>query len=95
MSEEIRTLRRFAPDLIIVDPMMKEYDSGIVFCKRVREMDVTKDTPIIMQTSALDEIGFTPASGGSRLQADEVLTKTVELSLLLTKIREHLGERDG
>jgi len=76
----------------------------MVFCKKVRENPATSDTPIIMQTAAVHEIGFVPAQGAAGdsgntsgkkwLSADEILTKPVALDLLLKKIELHLSGRD-
>ena len=90
MKEGLSKLTDFKPDLILADLMMEEYDSGMVFCKKVKEHPETGSTPIIMQTAAVHEIGFTPATGNASpkggapgtadrnsrpwLSADEVLT---------------------
>jgi CheY-like chemotaxis protein len=106
MEEGLAKLTSFNPDLILADLMMEAYDSGMVFCKKVRESPATSGTPIIMQTAAIHEIGFVPAQGGAGdggkrsdtewLFADEILTKPVALDLLLKKIEQHLmGRNDG
>lgn len=109
MKEGLARLTGFKPDLILADLMMEEYDSGMVFCKKVRENPETRGTPIIMQTAAVHEIGFTPATGlvsvegaepgsGDRnkwkwLLADEMLTKPVALDYLLERVEHYLQRR--
>jgi CheY-like chemotaxis protein len=110
MEEGLAKLTGFKPDLILADLMMEEYDSGVVFCKKVKENPETRGTPIIMQTAAFHEIGFSPATGhasvrgdahGGRhtssrkwLWADEILTKPVALDQLLKKIEQYLQRRN-
>ena len=104
MEEGLAKLTSFKPDLILADLMLEAYDSGMVFCKKVRENPATSDTPIIMQTAAIHEIGFLPAQGAAGdsgngrgekwLFADEILTKPVSLDLLLKKIEQYMRGRD-
>jgi len=90
----LKTIEEFTPDLILADLMMEHYDSGFVFCKRVRDKEELKDVPIIMQTAASKEIGFTldASSSDARrwMKVDEVLTKPVPLNDLLGKIEHYL-----
>jgi DNA-binding response OmpR family regulator len=86
----------FKPELIIADLMMEHYDSGFVFCKKVREVPGMERVPIIMQTAAPRKVGFTfdpgSASGRDWMKVDEVLTKPVPLEHLLGKIELHLSQ---
>ena len=85
------------PDLVLADLMMEHYDSGFVFCKKVRELPGMAHVPIIMQTAAPRKVGFTfesgSASGREWRKVDEVLTKPVPLEHLLGKIEQHLSKR--
>ena len=45
--------------MIIADLMMEHYDSGFVFCKKVRELPGLEKVPILMQTAAPRKMGFT------------------------------------
>ena len=40
MEDAIPAIAGNIPDLILVDLMMEHYDSGFVFCKKVRDIDV-------------------------------------------------------
>lgn len=90
----LKAIDDFTPDLILVDLMMEHYDSGFVFCKKVRGREPLKDIPIIMQTSASKETGFTldASTPGAKkwMKVDEVLTKPVPLNDLLGKIEHYL-----
>jgi CheY-like chemotaxis protein len=98
MEEGMEKISRVKPDLILVDLMMEEYDSGLVFCRRVRNTPVSAHTPIVMQTAASQEIGFGLPSGpgeGPWLMADAVLAKPVSLEQLLETVEQHLrGDSD-
>ena len=55
----------FRPDVVVVDLMMEHYDSGFVFCKKVRDLPGLATVPIIMQTAAPRKMGFTFDAGAS------------------------------
>jgi DNA-binding response OmpR family regulator len=87
----------FRPDVVVVDLMMEHYDSGFVFCKKVRDLPGMQKVPIIMQTAAPRKVGFTfeggAAPGREWLKVDEVLTKPVPLQHLVGKIEQYLSGR--
>jgi CheY-like chemotaxis protein len=75
---------------------MEHYDSGFVFCKKVRELPGLAKVPIIMQTAAPRKVGFTfdsgDTSGREWMKVDEVLTKPVPLEHLKGKIEQYLSK---
>ena len=88
----------FRPDVIVADLMMEHYDSGFVFCKKVRDLPGLAAVPIIMQTAAPRKMGFTFEPGGAGpehgwLKVDEVLTKPVPLEHLSGRIEQLLSRR--
>jgi DNA-binding response OmpR family regulator len=88
----------FRPDVIVADLMMEHYDSGFVFCKKVRDLPGLAEVPIIMQSAAPRKMGFTFEAGGAGpgaewLKVDEVLTKPVPLEHLTGRIEQHLSRR--
>jgi len=95
MDEAIVAIEKQAPDLILVDLMMEHYDTGFVFCKKVREIDGLSDVPILMQTSASKKIGFTFKATTDKekewMKVDEVMTKPVPPEHLLGKIEQYLS----
>jgi DNA-binding response OmpR family regulator len=95
IEEGVARAASFCPQLIIADLMMQHYDSGFVFCRKVRDVPGMEKVPIIMQTAAPRKVGFTfdPGSPSGRdwMKADEVLTKPVPLEHLLGKIELHLS----
>jgi len=94
-DEGLAELAGFKPDLILADLMMEHYDTGFVFCKKVRDIPGLENVPILMQTAAPREIGFTLDSYNKKarewMKVDEVLTKPVPLEDLLGKIEQHLS----
>jgi CheY-like chemotaxis protein len=96
VEEGLEKAQASRPDLIIADLMMEHYDSGFVFCKKVRELPGMGSVPIIMQTAAPRKVGFTfdaSAPGREWMKVDEVLTKPVPLEHLLGKIEQYLSAR--
>ena len=96
VEEGLRQAQAFHPDLILADLMMEHYDSGFVFCKKVRDLPGMASVPIVMQTAAPRKVGFTfdaGAPGKEWMKVDEVLTKPVPLEDLLGKIEKHLSAR--
>jgi CheY-like chemotaxis protein len=101
MKEGIEMLKTFRPDIILADLMMEHYDSGFVFSKKVKDDPEMKDIPIIMQTAAPKEIGYTfdPSNpkGKEWMKVDEVVVKPVPLDHLLGKVEQFLarGKKRG
>ena len=99
VEEGLQKAKDTAPDIIIADLMMEHYDSGFVFCKKVRDLPGMTKVPIIMQTAAPRKVGFTFEAGASRgkdwMKVDEVLTKPVPLEHLLGKIEQYLLGRES
>lgn len=97
IEEGVERARAVKPDIVLADLMMEHYDSGFVFCKKVRELPGMAAVPIIMQTAAPRKVGFTfepgSASGREWMKVDEVLTKPVPLEHLLGKIEQHLSKK--
>ena len=97
IEDGLAKAKETTPDLIIADLMMEHYDSGFVFCKRVRELPGLGKVPILMQTAAPRKVGFTFETGASPgrewMKVDEVLTKPVPLEHLLGKIEQYLSAK--
>ena len=95
MGEGLKALEEFVPELILADLMMEHYDTGFVFCKKVRDLPALAKVPIIMQTAAPREIGFTLEAHSEKarswIKVDEILTKPVPLEDLVGKIEQHLA----
>jgi len=98
VAEGLEKAAAWRPDLVIADLMMEHYDSGFVFCKKVRELPGLAQVPILMQTAAPRKIGFTFETGGPGrewMKVDEVLTKPVPLEHLLGKVEQYLSGKNA
>ena len=97
IEDGLARARESAPDMVIADLMMEHYDSGFVFCKKVRDLPGLEKVPILMQTAAPRKMGFTFDAGSSQgrewMKVDEVLTKPVPLEHLLGKIEHYLSSK--
>ena len=74
------------PDLIISDVMMPVMD-GFEFCRKIRSNDTTSTTPFIFLTAKSDE-QFRLL--GTRIGADDFLSKPFDPALLLEKVNNIL-----
>jgi CheY-like chemotaxis protein len=96
MEGGLERLQSFTPDIILADLMMEHYDTGFVFCKRIKDIPEMREVPIIMQTSAPKQTGFTFDVSNPKtkkwIMVDEVITKPFPLDQLLGRIERYLGK---
>jgi CheY-like chemotaxis protein len=75
------------PDLILMDMVMPRMN-GLEAIRELRQREATRDIPVIMVTTRGEaesmEAGF--ASG-----CNDYLTKPIDSTALLAKVRDHLG----
>ena len=57
-QQGILKLKRYTPDIIILDVMMNTRDEGFHTAYEIRSIDNFKDIPIIMLTAIAQETGF-------------------------------------
>lgn len=76
------------PDLIVLDVVMPKLD-GFETCRRLRTHAATKDVPIIMLTTRGESENL---KVGFECGCTEYLTKPLNTSEFLTKVRAHLGD---
>jgi two-component system chemotaxis response regulator CheY len=82
----LRKYKETKPDLIIVDLMMEEIDSGTGFVKELRLLGNT--APIYMLSSAGDQLYMTTSY--SDLGLDGVFQKPIQPKTLLATLKEKL-----
>ena len=82
----LKKYKETKPDLIIVDLMMEEIDSGTHFVKELRLLGNT--APVYMLSSAGDE--FFMATDYTELGLDGVFQKPIQPEILLSTLREKL-----
>jgi DNA-binding response OmpR family regulator len=82
-GDAIRTLRRYRPDLIILDVLMPGM-SGLDVCRRLRTDETTSDLPIIFLTARGQE---RDRIEGLRAGADDYLPKPFNLEELILRVK--------
>ena len=82
----LKKYKETTPDLIIVDLMMEEIDSGTHFVKELRLLGNT--APVYLLSSAGDE--FFMATDYTELGLDGVFQKPIQPDILLSTLREKL-----
>jgi PleD family two-component response regulator len=88
-EETLRVVHEWQPDLILLDIMMPKI-SGFEVCKRLKSDSATRDTAVLMIT-ALDQ--RTDWERAVDLGADDFLTKPINKSELLLRVRSLLKSR--
>lgn len=89
-EEALEASYRDQPDLILLDIMMPKLD-GIAVCRKLKGDAVFPFTPIVLVTAKAD---VKDVVAGLDAGADEYLTKPVEHSALLARVRSMLRIKD-
>lgn len=85
-EEGLKVYKRVQPDLIIVDLMMEEVDSGTSFVKELKLLNNT--APVYMLSSAGDQLNM--ATSYQDLGLDGVFQKPINPDILLKTLKEKL-----
>lgn len=89
--ETIEKAKKINPDLVILDVMMPELD-GIETCRRLRELNETKNTYIIFLSAKSED--YTQIIGLD-IGADDYIVKPVRLRILISKIKAFFRRSDA
>jgi DNA-binding response OmpR family regulator len=92
----LQEVRRFEPDLIILDVMMETKTAGFNVAYQLRNSDPSSEyakysqIPILMITSISEKTGipFDPKTDGAFLPVDGYIEKPIQPSHLLEKVKE-------
>ena len=76
------------PDLILMDIVMPRMN-GFDACRRIREQEATRATPVIMVTTRGEVQNM---ENGFESGCNDYVTKPINTTELLTKLRNFLGE---
>ncbi len=82
-------LKSFTPDLVVLDVMMEEYDSGFTLARELKESDKYKSIKILMTTNVDNEmkIDFEKEAGNSDwLPVDDYIVKPVKAKNFIPKV---------
>jgi CheY-like chemotaxis protein len=88
-------LKEFTPDLLILDVMMEELDSGFQLARTVRQEQGLEKIKILMTTSIDNEmkINFKDSAGDETwLPVDDYIVKPLKKNEVLGKIQTLIGE---
>ena len=88
-EEAIARARRAHPDLILLDVMMPGID-GFETCRRLKNLEETRDIPVIFMTALLEQ---TDKLAGFEAGAVDYVTKPFEVEEVLARVRTHLSLR--
>lgn len=83
-------VKKFKPDLIILDVMMEAPDDGITMARDLRSSQFK--TPIIMLTGLGQVTGMQFDKDDDIIPVDTFFEKPIDARTLIAKIRELLGE---
>jgi CheY-like chemotaxis protein len=90
-----KILGKEKPDLIIMDLMMENLDSGMALSAKIKKHAQFSSIPILMLTSITRETGldFTPRNGEDlrHLHVDDFSTKPIKSKQLLEKVAKLLA----
>lgn len=80
--------REQQPDVIVVDLMMEEEDSGFSLCYRFKKGEAGRVFPIVMVTAVASEGGvpFEKTSNASWIKADAFLNKPIRPEELISAV---------
>lgn len=88
-NQAIKKAIKHNPDLIVLDVMMPELD-GMETCRRLRELDLFKETIIIFLTARGEDYS---EIAGFEAGADDYITKPIRPRALLARIHSILERR--
>lgn len=82
-----------SPDIIVLDLMMEEHDSGFTLAKKIKKDPTLKDIPILMLTAVADRTGFnfSQEEDGYWMKTDAFIDKPCPPKDLMLKIEEMLS----
>jgi len=87
-EEGVRKALEHRPDLVLLDVIMPKM-GGFEACRRLREEEATRTTPIIMVTTRGEA---TNVESGWTAGCSDYITKPINSIELLAKVRNFLGD---
>ena len=90
-SEGVEQARVHRPDLILMDVVMPGMD-GFEALRRIRADETLKGVPVIMVTTRGEPVSM---ETGYAAGCSDYVTKPIDGMELLTKVKNHLGDREA
>ena len=93
--EALNKVRIDAFDLIVVDLIMEELDSGFTFVYAVRDHEATRQLPILMLTSAQEKTGFQFQVDQDKewMKVDDFAAKPLAPAEFLRRVERLIGKQ--
>lgn len=92
VKEGLEKYEEVKPDAAIIDLIMEEHDSGFVLCHKLKKIDIGKNIPVYILTSATYETGFKFGTSTKEekkwIKCDGLLNKPVVIDELVSKINK-------
>ncbi len=92
VKEGLAKYEEVKPDAAIIDLIMEEHDSGFVLCHKLKKIDIGKNIPVYILTSATYETGFKFSAATKEekkwIKCDGLLNKPVVVDELVSKINK-------
>ena len=93
-EEGAQALKEFVPELIVLDVMMEEYDSGFEMAREIKHNEQLKHAKILMLTSVDKKmnIDFKEEAGEPYwLPVDDYAVKPINMKEFLAKVEKLIG----
>jgi len=96
-SEGVSRARLDKPDIILLDLMLEQHDTGFTVAKTLKGDPVTRGIPIIMVSSVSERTGFSfdQESDGHWMKTNDFLEKPYKREEILKKIHEVLDAKNN
>ena len=93
-SEAMAKLEQNRYDLVVIDLIMEELDSGFSIAYNIRDSEKTRHLPILMLTSAQEQTGFTFEISKDKdwMKVDDFAAKPLKAAELLQRIDKLLNK---
>lgn len=93
-AEALEKLRSQVYDLVIIDLIMEELDSGFSIAYAVRDQEQTRNLPIMMLTSAQEKTGFNFEFDKDKqwMKVDDFASKSLSPVELLKRVSLLIGK---
>jgi CheY-like chemotaxis protein len=86
-EEAVERALKESPDLILMDVVMPKMN-GFEACRRLRELEATRNVPVIMVTTRGEALNV---EAGFESGCNDYITKPIDTVELWTKLKDQLG----
>ena len=96
-KQGLNKLEFFQPDLIILEVLLEENDSGFLLAKEIRKHPIFGKVPIFMLTAVAEKTGgkFSLEEDGYWMKVDDFADKPLPTEEILARVEKLLEKRGG